>query len=357
MNVIERGAVIGIIGGGQLGKMTAEAARKLGYKTHVFCPDEEAPAYLSCDEKTIAFYDDYDALGVFADSVDVVTFEFENIPAKSVAFLENRVVVRPHWYVLELSQNRIKEKNFINSLGIGTAPFKAVYNAVDLAAALEVEGFSKAILKTTELGYDGKGQYVITEPVDAVSLWKEFGADEGVLEGFVPFICEISVIVACNASGEVKAYPPAENVHKKGILDVSFVPATVSVDVALKAQDLAIKIAQSLEMCGLLAIEFFVTEGGELLVNEMAPRPHNSGHWTMDGAVTSQFEQFVRAVCNLPLGDVAMAQATRMLNLIGEDVHQIDGLVSENSVVHLYGKKEAREGRKMGHINMLLGSE
>lgn len=350
---LETGSVIGIMGAGQLGKMTADAAKLLGYKTHIFAPEDNAPAHLSCDAYTVAPYDDIQALEKFASQVDVVTFEFENVPARSVKFLEEKAVVYPGWKVLEISQNRIKEKDFINAQAIATAPYRRLTSAAELEQALLEPCFAKAIVKTTEFGYDGKGQARVDTTSDAQQVWSQLGTNEAVIEGFVDFVCEISVIVASNARGERKAFRPAENIHKEGILDVSFVPAKhMDEQTGQRAREIALKLVESLELVGLLAVEFFVTKNGDLLVNEIAPRPHNSGHWTMDGAITSQFEQFVRAVCNLPLGEVTMKHPTRMLNLIGADVETLEELsAKDGAVVHMYGKEEVRAGRKMGHIN------
>jgi 5-(carboxyamino)imidazole ribonucleotide synthase len=354
MAKIAPGSTIGIIGGGQLGRMTALAAANLGYKVHILCPEENCPASHYCDEFFIADYDDEQALIDFAKSVDVVTFEFENIPHTSVSFLEKYTLVRPSWKALETSQNRIREKDFINSLDIPTAPYAKVTSAQELSSAYATIGTKKAILKTTELGYDGKGQFVIDGNSDLNAIWNESGMKEGVLEGFVPFIKEISVIVARRPSGDSIAFPPAENDHKDSILDISTVPASIIIETAEMAKKQASIIAAELGLEGLLAVEFFVMKDGSLAVNEFAPRPHNSGHWTMDGCMTSQFEQFVRAVCDLPFGPVDQIFDVRMKNLIGTDINNWEMILGDPAAkLHLYGKKEPRPGRKMGHVNYL----
>ncbi len=351
---INPGSTIGIIGGGQLGRMTSLAAANLGYKTHIFSPEENCPAGHYCDQLTVADYDDLNALKAFANSVDVVTFEFENIPHKSISFLEEHAIVRPGFKALEISQNRLKEKDFINSLNIKTAPYARVENTNDLIAAFSKTGTEKAVLKTTELGYDGKGQVVITRQSDLGKVWQDSAMSQAILEGFIPFEKEISVIIARQTSGKSLCFPPAENQHVNGILDVSSVPANIEQRTHLHAKEYTTKIADALGLVGLLAVEFFVLKDGSLLVNEIAPRPHNSGHWTMDGCVTSQFEQFVRAVCDIPLGSTDIVYPTVMKNLIGKDVEKWSSVLGEpNAKLHLYGKNEARKGRKMGHVNYI----
>jgi len=351
MKTINPGATIGIIGGGQLGKMSAEAAKKLGYNTHIFCPKDGEPATLVSDKKTIAEYNDLSALEKFSNDVDVISFEFENIPAKSVEFLERTNIVRPSWKVLEISQNRVKEKTFIKNIGIKVAPFYEIKNENDLENAVNDIDAQKAILKTTELGYDGKGQITLDKNSDTKEIWKKINTNEAILEEFVPFDAEISVIIARNTNGEKSSFPPARNIHKNGILDISIAPADIDALIQRNAISIAEKIADSLDLNGLMAVEFFVV-GDELYVNEIAPRPHNSGHWTMDGCQTSQFEQFIRAVCGIPFGETKIiANKITMKNLIGEDVNNIEKMNKENARVHLYGKKEVKSGRKMGHIN------
>ena len=348
------GATIGIIGGGQLGRMTVEAAKKLGFKSHIFTPEENSPAGQLADSQTIAAYDDQEALHAFASAVDVVTFEFENIPHESVAVLSEHIPVRPDWNVLRISQDRIVEKDFINRLGIETAPWQGpLKNVADLQDAVSALG-RPAVLKSTRLGYDGKGQAKIDADTDLAQAWSLMGSDEGILEGFVDFDMEISVIVARGLSGEVAAFDAVENRHANHILDVTIAPAPISDALASAARTMAEKIAVGLGLIGLLAVELFVTKDERLLVNEIAPRPHNSGHWTIEGCQASQFEQFVRAVTGLALGNPKRVANAEMKNLIGEDVNAWDpASLEEGQYLHLYGKTHARPGRKMGHVTRL----
>lgn len=354
-HIIPPGSTIGIMGGGQLAQMATLAAVSLGYHTHIYSPEPNCPARFVAHKITLATYENKAALKTFAESVDVITFEFENIPAESVQFVEAIVPVRPRWKALEISQNRLKEKAFFNEqIGIKTADYRAVRSLKELKEGFKDLGGEKAILKTAELGYDGKGQHVVHAKTNLEKLWREASMEEGVLEAFVPFEKEISVIIARNEAGETKVFPPAENVHENGILATSTAPAWVADGILQAACDCAKKAVDALQLKGLLAIEFFVTKEGELLVNEMAPRPHNSGHWTMDGCVTSQFEQFIRAVCGLPLGAVEMHSRVTMRNLIGTDVNGWAEILKDPSAkLHLYGKREARAGRKMGHVNVV----
>lgn len=342
------------MGGGQLGRMTALAAANLGYKTHIYTDEKHCPAADVTPLVTAAPYTDEKALAAFAASVDVVTFEFENIPHASVQALEKLRPVRPGWQVLYTAQNRLREKDLATRLGFKTAPYRKVTTLAELESAYREIGGGAAILKTTELGYDGKGQARIMSEADLAAAWGEIGKSECILEGFVSFTGEISIIVARSAGGEVKAYAPAENRHEDGILRVTSLPAKVPAAAAKKAEEIAFAFAKELNLVGLLAIEFFVTKEGEVLVNEMAPRPHNSGHWTQDAAATSQFEQFVRAVCGLPLGSTHRLCEVEMHNLIGQDVEKVETyLKNPLAKVHLYGKKETKPGRKMGHVNIL----
>jgi 5-(carboxyamino)imidazole ribonucleotide synthase len=358
--MIAPGATIGIIGGGQLGRMSALAAAELGYRVHIFTPEADAPASQVCAATTQAAYDDREALEAFAHAVDVVTFEFENIPHESIALLSALVPVHPGAEVLRVSRNRLREKDFVRSLGIGTAPYAKVESPEELQTAIAAIGVP-SILKTTEMGYDGKGQAKILNAADAPEAWQSLTihdprltTHELILEGFVDFTMEISVIVARGAGGEYKLYPPVQNIHKNHILDETHAPAPVADAVAREAERIAVKIAEGLDLQGLLAVEMFVTKKGGVLVNELAPRPHNSGHWTMDACVTSQFEQHIRAVCGLPLGDTSMLCKAVMKNLIGDEVDGWERILREpNAKLHLYGKKEARPGRKMGHVNRL----
>lgn len=347
------GSVIGIFGGGQLGRMTALAAARLGYRCHIFCPDADSPAARVCDAATVAAYDDAAALRAFAAQVDVITFEFENIPADTVRRAAGQTPVRPGEKVLEISQDRLLEKAFFNGIGLGTAPWRAVDGPASLALAVAEIG-SPAVLKTVRFGYDGKGQVRIDSDTDLGEAWRRMGADSGVLEGFIDFEREISVIVARGQDGAWAAFDPVENHHVNHILDTTTAPAAISPALAAQAIEAARRSAEALDLVGLLAVEMFVTRDQRLLINEMAPRPHNSGHWTMDACLTDQFEQFVRAVCGLPLGSPERHSDADMKNLIGNDVERWPELLAEPGArLHLYGKTEARPGRKMGHVTRL----
>ncbi|HTH16714.1 MAG TPA: 5-(carboxyamino)imidazole ribonucleotide synthase [Magnetospirillum sp.] len=344
------GSTIGIIGGGQLGRMAALAAARLGYRVHVFCPEADSPTEQVAAAATVAEYTDLKALEAFARAVDVVTFEFENIPADSVRLLASLVPVRPNWRVLEVAQDRIAEKRFFNSIGIATAPWAEVSCLDDLKAAVTDIG-RPCVLKTTRLGYDGKGQVKITAATDLEAAWASLGGAPSILEGFVDFDGEVSIIVARGVDGAWATFDPAWNVHTNHILDTTTIPAPISYELAEQARKAAHKVAEALELEGLLAVEMFVSKDGHLLANEMAPRPHNSGHWTIDACVTDQFEQFIRAVCGLPLGSPDRHSDAIMKNLIGDDVHDWPQILKDPSAkLHLYGKSEAREGRKMGHV-------
>ncbi|MGB1539814.1 MAG: 5-(carboxyamino)imidazole ribonucleotide synthase, partial [Rickettsiales bacterium] len=350
---IDPGATIGIIGGGQLGRMLAVAASRLGYRTHVFTPETDSPAQQVASETTIAAYDDIDALRHFAQSVAVVTYEFENIPHACLSMLEKAVTVSPSADILRLSQHRGREKAFLRENGIAIAPYAFVQSAKELEAAIQEVG-PAGVLKTAEFGYDGKGQIRLTRNSNAAKMWEKLGTDEAVYEGFVDFECEISVIVARNEASGAVAYPPVQNIHVKHILDTTIAPAPISKSTRKKAEEVALKVAEACDLRGLLAVEMFVTRKGEVLVNELAPRPHNSGHWTLDACVTDQFEQAIRAICGLPLGSTRRLYNAVMKNLIGEEVNLWHEYVQEpNAKVHLYGKKEIREGRKMGHVTRL----
>ena len=352
------GSTIGIMGGGQLGRMTALAAAPFGYRCHVFTPETGSPTEQVCDAATVASYDDTDALEAFAAAVDVVTFEFENVPYESVQLLESRVPVRPGWNVLRVSQDRLAEKEFINGLGVPTTPYRAVRNVEELKSAISAIGMP-SVLKTARLGYDGKGQIIITPETDPAEAWAsikpEASGGEAILEAFVDLALEVSVIVGRADSGEWAAFPVVENRHKNHILNTTHAPAPVSSSLAERAEQAACRIASELGVVGLLAVEMFITTDDELLINEIAPRPHNSGHWSMDACNCCQFEQFIRAVAGLPLGAVERHHDAIMQNLIGDEIEQWRSAVSEaNAHVHVYGKAEARPGRKMGHINRLF---
>jgi 5-(carboxyamino)imidazole ribonucleotide synthase len=351
------GSTVGIIGGGQLGRMAALAAARLGYLVHIFSPERNGPAAQVAAASTVADYTDEAAIEAFARTVDVVTFEFENIPAESVRLMASHVPVRPCWSVLEVAQDRIREKRFFNAIGIETAPWREVTTLEQLRQAVAELG-RPAVLKTARQGYDGKGQVKIVAETDLAQAWAALGhglsaGGSGVLEGFIDFLGEISVIVARGIDGGWAAFDPVWNVHHNHILDTSTAPAPISPELAAAAMDIAHRSAEALGVVGLLAVELFVTKDG-LLANEMAPRPHNSGHWTMDACVTDQFEQFIRAVCGLPLGSPERHSDAVMTNLIGDDVLQwLDILGDTRARLHLYGKAEARPGRKMGHVNRI----
>ncbi len=343
------GATIGILGGGQLGRMLSVAASRLGYRTHIFEPGA-APAGDVAAKVTQAPYDDLDSLAKFATSVDVITFEFENIPADALDVLSQSTPLYPSRRALEASQDRLVEKSFLSEIGLTTAPFAAVDTAEDLAAALEKIG-SPAILKTRRFGYDGKGQARIMEPGDAAEALASLQGAPAILEGFVDFQCEISVIAARGLDGSVSCYDPGENVHKNGILDTTTVPASVPGSIRTDAVLLASRILNALEYVGVMGVELFVTRAG-LVVNEIAPRVHNSGHWTQAGCAVDQFEQHIRAVTGWPLGDGKRHADVVMENLIGKDINRAVELAQKSGTqVHLYGKAEVREGRKMGHVN------
>jgi 5-(carboxyamino)imidazole ribonucleotide synthase len=348
------GSTIGMLGAGQLGRMTALAAARLGYRTHVYAPDAaDSPCAQVSAACTIAGWDDTTALAAFAAAVDVVTLEWENVPVATVEFLTGRVPVHPGAGVLAVAQDRCAEKDFANRLGIATAPWAAVHDAGDVARALASLG-PHAILKSTRLGYDGKGQVRLGPGSDAAAAWQSLSAAAGIVEGLVDFTCEVSVIVARTAAGAMATFPVVENRHAHGILDRTLVPAAVSPAVAGEADRIARCLAGALNLVGVLAVEMFVTPTGAVLVNEMAPRPHNSGHWTMDACATSQFEQLVRAVCGLPLGSTGRLADAEMVNLIGDDALSWPLLLAEPGArLHLYGKAEVRPGRKMGHVTRL----
>jgi len=353
--MLQPGATIGILGGGQLGRMMAIAAAGYGLKACVYCPDAGSPAFEVAASHIQATWDDEAALADFCARVDVITYEFENIPAATVAFLMARKPMAPGLKALETSQDRLTEKTFVASLGVGVAPFAQVDSVVDLESALRRLG-RPAILKTRRFGYDGKGQVRINDGDSAAAAFAAIGGAPAILEGFVPFEREISVIAARGAAGEFAAFDVCENVHRHHILDVTSVPASISGSVQEKAIAAARAIADALDYVGVLTVEMFVLADGEtLLVNETAPRVHNSGHWTIEGARTSQFQQHVRAVCGWPLGDTTRLGRATMTNLIGDDIDAWRTILADpGASLHLYGKAEARAGRKMGHVTRIL---
>jgi 5-(carboxyamino)imidazole ribonucleotide synthase len=352
--MIAPGAAIGILGGGQLGRMTAMAAAALGYRCHVYCPDPGSPAKLVTPFATTAAFDDRAALARFAADVDVVTFEFENVPAATAEFLAALKPMRPGPRVLAVSQDRLREKDFLRSVEVATADYREVTGPASLARAIRDLG-TPAVLKSVRYGYDGKGQVKIAADTALDAAWAAMGGDLGIVERFVDFACEISVVGARSASGAWATYPAVENQHVNHILDTTIAPARVTPEVAMHAEAIAHHVADKLEVVGLLAVEMFVTTGDQVLVNELAPRPHNSGHWTIDACVTSQFEQLVRAICDLPLGSTENHSDAVMKNLIGAEVEKWrDALLEPHAKLHLYGKEEARAGRKMGHVTRLV---
>ena len=344
------GSTIGILGGGQLGRMTGVAAARLGYRCHVYAPAGDNPAFDVAAEYTVAGYDDGAALDAFAASVDVVTLEFENVPVAVLERLARCLPVRPGASVLAVTQDRLREKAFAAANGIETAPWAAIVGPDDLGPArAKVPG--PAILKTARLGYDGKGQATLAdgEPPDAAFV--RLGNVPCILEGMVRFRREVSVIVARREDGDSAAYPPVENRHEGGILRQTIAPAPLDPEAAAEAEEIARRLADALGIVGLLAVEMFEDGAGRFLMNEMAPRPHNSGHWSLDAAPTSQFEQLVRAVCGLPLGSTTPILPARMTNLLGDEAERWAEILAEPGArLHLYGKGEAKAGRKMGHV-------
>ncbi len=354
MTLVAPGSTIGILGGGQLGRMLALAAAAMGYRVHVLAPEAELPAGDVAAEVTRADYLDEAALAAFAAAVDVVTFEFENVPTAAVQALAARVPVYPGAFSLEIAQDRMTEKRFVEQLGGRPAPWRPVDSLADLEAALAALG-TPAILKTRRMGYDGKGQARIATPADAAAAWASIGERPAVLEAFVHFSHEFSVLIARGRSGEIVQWPVPCNVHDGGILATSSVPAPAAVLAqAAEALALATRIAEALDHVGVLACEFFAAADGPRF-NEMAPRVHNSGHWTIEGARVSQFENHIRAVCGLPLGTTDLtAPAVTMKNLLGDDVHDWPALLADpRAHLHLYGKSEVKPGRKMGHVTWL----
>lgn len=352
---LAQGATIGILGGGQLGRMLSVAASRLGFKSHIFEPGANPPAGQVADAVTTAPYSDLDALAAFAKSVDVVTFEFENIPAEALDAVEKLRPVLPARNALATSQDRITEKEFLSDLGLNVAPYANVETAADLAAAVASVG-TPSILKTRRFGYDGKGQSRLKTPDDAAKAWGDLGNTPSVLEGFIDFSHEVSVIGARSQSGEVVCYDPGENVHRDGILHTTTLPANLTTAQRTDAVILTGQILNALDYVGVMGVELFVTPTG-LVVNEIAPRVHNSGHWTQNGCVIDQFEQHIRAVAGWPLGDGKRHSNVVMTNLIGDAVLDVATLSQYANVgLHLYGKADAKAGRKMGHVNKITGT-
>jgi len=353
---LKPGDTIGILGGGQLGRMLAMAAARLGLKCSVFSPDPDSPAFDVVQNCICAEYADVEQLELFATDVDVITYEFENIPSATAMILQARRPVLPDTAILETTQDRLAEKNFVNELGIGTAAYADVSSVEGLRAAIAKIGLP-AVLKTRRFGYDGKGQAKIREGDDIAAIWESLGTRSAILEAFVPFEREVSVIAARSATGKVICYDVTENEHRDHILKYSYAPAAIPDALAAEALAIAGKIATALNYVGVLAVELFVVPGNDgptLLVNETAPRVHNSGHWTLDGASVSQFEQHIRAIAGWPLAKPVRHGSVTMMNLIGDDVLDYGKWLTEpGATVHLYGKGSPRPGRKMGHITMV----
>ncbi|MEZ6144606.1 MAG: 5-(carboxyamino)imidazole ribonucleotide synthase [Planctomycetaceae bacterium] len=353
------GSTIGVLGSGQLGRMFAMAARRLGYRVHVYSPDDDTPTGQVADVEVQAEYDDLEAIKAFAGQVDVVSFEFENIPTETVNFVDRFVPVRPGGQVLHTTQQRLREKTFLQSSGFPVTPYRTIRSTADLddVSAADMPG----ILKSTAWGYDGKGQVKVGSLSEMQSAWQALDCGEAVLERFVDFEKELSVVAVRGQDGSIVTYDPIENVHRNHILDLSISPATLPRRVADDAVDIARGILTDLDVVGVMCIEFFLSKDGNLLVNELAPRPHNSGHLTIDAHTTCQFEQQVRAVCGLPLGSVNQLRPAAMANLLGDlwqngEPNWSAALATADVKLHLYGKKAARFGRKMGHLTALAES-
>ncbi len=351
--MLRRGAKIGILGGGQLGRMLAIEAARLGFSVSIFEPSENCPAAEVSNSHVVADYSDYAALEKFAKSCDIVTYEFENIPIETAKFIEKVVTLSPNSRALELTQDRLVEKQFINSLGLKTAPFFEVNNLENLRLALSQTKYP-AFLKTRRMGYDGKGQVLIKQDFDLSHALSTIGNSPAVLEGAVEFEFETSIILARGHNGDVKFYSNAQNIHESGILKTSIVPASLSETQIIECQNIGKKIADALDYIGILAVELFV--GEEIIVNEIAPRVHNSGHWTIEGARCSQFANHIRAICGLELGNTELsAPKIEMTNLLGDEILSIPTLLEDpNCFAHDYGKTEIKSGRKMGHVTRIL---
>ncbi|MEH7610559.1 5-(carboxyamino)imidazole ribonucleotide synthase [Gottfriedia acidiceleris] len=355
--VILPGQTIGIIGGGQLGRMMALSAKEMGYKIAVLDPTPNSPCGQVSDIEITAEYSNLEAIKQLAKVSDVITYEFENIDVNALEYLDEHSYLPQGSELLKLTRNRLTEKTAIQNLGIKVAPFRLVENEEQFSEAVTVIGLP-AVLKTTTGGYDGKGQVVLKSEEDFVEALELVKKQQCILEGWVPFEKELSIIVARNSNGEVNTFPIAENVHINQILHTSSVPANTSKSVIETAENYAKKVASSFHLVGVLAIELFVTEDEQVYINELAPRPHNTGHYTMEAVETSQFKQHIRAVCNLPLGNTELLKPVVMVNILGEHVEEVLNVMQNDSTlnVHLYGKEESKKGRKMGHINIMAAS-
>lgn len=360
MSPILPGSTVGVLGSGQLGRMFAIAARRLGYRVHVLSPDDDTPTGQVADLEIQAEYADLDRVAQFAQGVDVVTFEFENVPAATIAVVDRFVPVRPAGQVLHITQNRLREKRFLQQAGLAVTPFREVRSLSELRTAIGELGYP-SILKTSSWGYDGKGQRMLRQEAELEEGWRALNTDDAILEQFVDFQCELSVVAARGLDGTFVAYDPIRNEHARHILDLSSTPAELSPPVSQQAVEMARTILEELHVVGVLCVEFFLDQQDRLLVNELAPRPHNSGHLTIDACVTCQFEQQLRAICGLPLGDVTRFRSAAMANLLGDlwESGEPDWLAAcglAEVKLHLYGKGEARRGRKMGHLTALAES-
>ncbi len=351
---ISPGRTIGVLGSGQLGRMFAIAARRMGYRVHVLSPDDDTPTGQVADVEIRADYADVESVERFASSVDVVTFEFENVPAGAIDAVAKHVPVRPGGHVLHTTQNRLREKSFLQDAGLPVAPFCGIHSLEELQSARRGAS-APAVLKTAAWGYDGKGQRRIDPTDDLAQVWNSIQTDEAILEDFIDFERELSVVAARGLDGQIACYDPIENLHANHILDISRSPGDVTPSVAHAAREIAHAVLQKLDVVGVLCVEFFLTRSGDLLINELAPRPHNSGHLTIDAHVTCQFEQQVRAVCGLPLGSTRQLLPAAMVNLLGEQWNDHEpawhqACATPELKLHLYGKREPRQGRKMGHL-------
>jgi len=356
-SVIGPGSIIGVLGGGQLGRMFAMAARRLGYRVHTLSPEHDTPTGQIADVEINAPYDDLHAVRRFASDVDVVTFEFENVSAEAAAVAEANAIVRPNGHALSVAQHRLREKTFLHALGIPVTPFAPVRTDRELTDAAAAVGFP-SVLKTAALGYDGKGQVAVTTVNELAQGWEVLGRHECILEAFVELDREISIVAARGVDGSHAVFDPLENIHRHHILDVTVSPADIPAPFAARTVEATHEVMDALDYVGVLCIEFFITTDGRLLVNEIAPRPHNSGHLTFDACRTSQFEQQLRAICGLPLGSTELLQPAAMVNLLGDlwehgEPDWAHALADPDVKLHLYGKSSARPGRKMGHITAL----
>lgn len=358
--IIPPGATLGVLGGGQLGRMFAIAARRLGYRIHIFCPEADSPAAPVADRTFVAPYEDLDQVRAFARTVDVVTFEFENVPSATSDACSEVVPVRPAGRVLHITQQRSREKGFLRDHGFPVTPFRAIHSLEDLVSATRELGLP-GVLKTASFGYDGKGQRTLRSATELSEAFTGLGGTEGIYEAFVDFAQEVSVVGARTVEGQFAAFPVFENVHAHHILDVTVSPARITPELEAAARELSRGILEALDVVGLLTVELFVTRDGRLIVNELAPRTHNSGHLSLDACITCQFEQQVRAVCGLPLGSTELKQPAAMANLLGDvwnggPPRWDQALSNPRLKLHLYGKASPRPGRKMGHITATANS-